>query len=327
MPESSVEQIVYDPTHSEFELPLRRIFFPLGFPLELQTNSGDVMQAAQEGWGHFSQAFDAAPARIALGVTESDTMPLTLQSTFRSREHLMSVVADPENFYTCDFDRGYAFGWVTRAVAADHPFLRYRFLTGAANMMLEQAALAPLHGALVARNGCGVLLCGESFAGKSTLAYACSRAGWTYVSDDATFLVRSRVDNYALGDAHSIRFREDARALFPELADRMPVVRPNGKISIELFTRELPIVTAIGSAIDHVVFLNRRECASTRLACFPRDHAMQIWRSYANFGTVRVREAQKRCYERLLNAKIWELSYSHFQEALVRLERLVDSAG
>ena len=65
-----------------------------------------------------------------------------------------------------------------------------------------------------------------------------------------------------VGDPHTIRFREDALDLFPELADQMPVVRPNGKIAIEMFTRELPIDTAPGCSIDHVVFL---ESPATRL--------------------------------------------------------------
>ena len=84
----------------------------------------------------------------------------------------MQVFADPENFLICDFNQGLAFGWVTRAVAADHALLRYRFSTCGAMMLIAQRALAPLHGALIVRNGCGVMLCGESFAGKSTLAYA-----------------------------------------------------------------------------------------------------------------------------------------------------------
>jgi len=328
MPEHfNAEQILCDPALCEFDLPLRRRFFPLGYPLDLETNSPDVMEAADEGWGQFSQAFEERPVRLALGVTESETMPMTLRSTFRSREHWMSVVADPENFLTCDFDRGYAFGWVTRAVAADHPFLRYRFLTGAANMLIAQWALAPLHGGLVLRKGCGLLLCGESLAGKSTLAYACARAGWTLVSDDATFLVRGRGDRYAVGDPHTIRLREDARVLFPELADRLPAVRPNGKIAIELFTRELPITIARGCSIDHVLFLNRQEHGSARLRRYSNIQAFEEWESYACFGADQVRWEQKRCYEKLFAAGVWELTYSHFGDAVARIERLVDSGG
>src|SRR5579864_8011308 len=106
---SQLEAIISDPTLSAFDLPLRRRFFPFGFPLDLETNSPDVIQAAQEGWGYFSKAFDETPVRLALGVTDSDSVPSELGSTFRSREHLMFVVADPENFLTFDFNRGFAF--------------------------------------------------------------------------------------------------------------------------------------------------------------------------------------------------------------------------
>jgi hypothetical protein len=326
MPECShVERAQVDPTLGQFELPLRRRFFPFGFPLDLETNSTEVIQAAEEGWGHFSKEFDETPVRLALGVTDSDSMP-SERSSFRSREHLMFLVADPENFLTFDFISGFAFGWITRAVAADHPLLRYRFLSAAA-MLIEQSALAPLHGALLMRNGCGVMLCGDSFAGKSTLAYACARAGWTYISDDGTFLVRNRADRYAIGDPYTIRFREDARDLFPELADRIPVVRPNGKIAIEMFTHELPINTAPGCSIDHVVFLNRQQHGHARLRHYPKDQAWEEWEKYASFGTDQVRAAQRHCHERLLQAGIWELTHSHFDDAVARLEQLVDSGG
>ena len=237
----------------------------------------------------------------------------------------MSVIADSENLLVCDFERGVVAGWITRAVAADHPFLRYRFLTCAANMLIEQAALAPIHGALIARRGHGVVLCGESFAGKSTLAYACARAGWTYVTDDGTHLVRNRADRYAVGDPHTLRLREDARDLFPELADQLAVVRPNGKVAIEMFTRELPIHIAAGCTIDHVVFLDRQEFGRARLCSYAKEEAFMQWEAYASFGTQAVRSAQKCCYEQLLRARIWELSYSYFDDAVVRLEQLVDS--
>src|ERR1700730_8632684 len=105
MPENTqVRRIPFDPTFCQFDLPLRRRYFPLGFPLDLETNSIDVIQAAEEGWGLFSKAFDETPIRLALGVTASDSMPSELRSTFRSRENFLFVVADPENFLMCDFD-------------------------------------------------------------------------------------------------------------------------------------------------------------------------------------------------------------------------------
>ena len=38
-----------------------------------------------------------------------------------------------------------------------------------------------------------------------------------------------------------------------------------------------------------------------------------------------MREAQLRCYQRLMSAGIWEMRYSDLDDAIARFERLVDS--
>ena len=328
MPESLLRQLVEDPMLVKFELGHRRLYYPLGFPLELQTNSHQVVEAAEECWGSFSQSFNIAPMRLALGVKKAvKTEPLPAKSTFVAREHLLAIIANPDNFVMCDFHQAFSFGWITPSLASDYAILRYRILTPAAVMMAEHLALAPLHGALIARGDRGVVLCGDSFAGKSTLAYASARAGWTYVSDDGTFLVRDRFDRYAVGNPHFIRFREDARQLFPELADRLAVPRPNGKIGMEMFTRDLPIAIAPGAKIEHVVFLNRNHYGAARLRRYPKDQMQAFCAQHVSFGSSEVRSAQTQCHQRLLNAPVWELCYQNFSDAIRRLEQLVDSGG
>src|SRR5258707_13465855 len=107
MPQLSyMEKVIPDPVLSAFELPLRRTFYPYGFPLVLETNSAEVIAAASEGWGAFEQAFDEAPGRLCLGVLEGSGGALALESVVRSREPMLSTVADSENFVACDFNRG-----------------------------------------------------------------------------------------------------------------------------------------------------------------------------------------------------------------------------
>jgi hypothetical protein len=272
--------------------------------------------------------FNKDPVRVCLGVAEGDSGSPARSSVIRAREHLMSIVADPENFMLCDFDRGFAFGWVTPSTAADRPLLRYQFLAAGGTTLAQQRAFAPLHGALVMRNGTGVLLCGDSCAGKSTLAYACARAGWSYVSDDGTFLVRDRDDRYAIGDPHGIRFRTDAPGLFPELCDHLPTVRPNGKTAIEIRTCDLGISTAPGCVVDHVVFLDRQHHFEHRRPAsvdhYPVDRALEYWAQYTILGSGDIRAAQRRCHERLSRARLWKMQSSDLDDAVTRLERLVD---
>ncbi|MBV9768966.1 MAG: hypothetical protein JOZ32_05300 [Bryobacterales bacterium] len=328
MPQTTyMERVSADPVLSNFELPLRRRFYPFGFPLELETNSAGVMAAASEGWNAFGQIFDQAPVRICLGVLEGSGDLIAADVVFRSREHVMSIVADPENFMVCDFKHGFAFGWVTESTVADHPLLRYRFLTAAGTTLVEQRVFTALHGALVSRNGKGVMLAGDSFAGKSTLAYACARSGWSYVSDDGVFLVRGRNDRYAIGDPHSIRFRPDAPKLFPELANHLTTIRPNGKAAIEIFTSELALQTAPGCHVEHVVYLVREQPGATCLRPLSEDFVREDWSRYNFLGTREVREARKQSCECLLRAQLWEIHYSDLDEAVALLEQLVDSGA
>jgi hypothetical protein len=159
------------------------------------------------------------------------------------------------------------------------------------------------------------------------LAYACARAGWTYVSDDGAFLVRDRDDRYAIGEPSSIRFRTDAPDLFAELADHLPAVRPNGKIAIEVRTRDLGISTAPGCVVDHVVFLDREQSDQAVPASIHHcaaDRFRENWVRCASLGRDDVRTAQRRCHERLLRAGLWRMQYSDLDNAVARLERLVD---
>ncbi len=169
------------------------------------------------------------------------------------------------------------------------------------------------------------MFCGDSCAGKSTLAYACARAGWTYVTDDGTFLVRGRDDRCAVGDSQTIRFRTDAPELFPELSNYVPTLRPNGKLAIEVGTRELGLTTAAECTVDHVVFLDRARGGPPTVDRYPGDRALEYWAQYTLLGSGEVRAAQRRCHERLLCAGLWKMRYAGLDDAVQRLDRLITS--
>ena len=100
----------------------------------------------------------------------------------------------------------------------------------------------------------GLLLCGASGAGKSTLAYACARTGFTYTTDDASYVVWNVKRASIRGNAHQVRFRPSALSLFTELEGRELTPRTEGKPSIEVRTAELPyIATAVEAAVDAVL--------------------------------------------------------------------------
>jgi hypothetical protein len=308
---------------SGFELPLRSTCYPLGFTLHIETNSRHILDAAAESWLHFLPEFAvAAPTHLSLAEAGSGDGVMPGPPAFRSHGHLMTIVWNQDNQVVCDFRSGRAAGWVTPEIARNGPVLRRHFLESSVMSMLVQAHLAPVHGALVKKNGRGILLCGPSRAGKSTLAFACARAGWEFVSDDATFLVRGQPGNYAVGNPHTLSLREDVKHSFTELSARVSSVRPGGKREIEVRTHDLPIALASGSSIDHVVFLDRVQQGDAELEPCDASEALACFDGNANFGEDHVREAQRQTYRRLLSAGLWRMRYCDCEDAIALLSRL-----
>jgi hypothetical protein len=243
----------------------------------------------------------------------------------RSRGHLLSLVSDRDNYVHCDLNQGFAFGCLHPDLAADHEFSRYYFLDAAVLTMLQHRFLVPIHAALVVRNGRGLLLCGDSTAGKSTLAYACARAGFTLVSDNAVYLQRSRRDAYALGDPTHIRLRAPGQILFPELA-RFPLeLHRNGKAGYEIATSELGIETAPAAAIDTVLFLDRWHDGNPKLDPIAPFQAHDWLKQTIFFGDPAVRCEQERCVLQVIQKPLYRFSYRNLDSAVRRLEALTDA--
>jgi hypothetical protein len=314
--------VVNDVFIHDVELPKRALIYPLGFPVELATNSEAVIAAARYCWGTSSLAYPETPLSVEIAVFDDDADRLPQQPFFRADRHIMSIVSDARNHAICDFGSGRAIGWLSQCVAENDDFLRVHFVEAPVLIMVGEAHLAPIHAAFVSRRGSGVILCGDTHAGKSTLAYSCARNGWDFVSDDGTFLVRNRRERSAVGNPRTIRLREDAKDLFPELRNHRVALRPNGNPGIEVQTSELPISTAGGSVVDHIVFLRRSNSGRARMNPFEGTEALAWFEQAASYGRASSRAAQREAYRRLLSANLWELYYSDLDEAVSALDRL-----
>lgn len=323
MPSSAgLELSLADPTLARCELPKHARFFPYGFTLDLHTNSDAILRAAQESWGLCKQAFKEEPVRLELGVNGAGPAA-ELPPVYRSRGHVMSINGGQANSIVCDFRSSFAFGWVTEATAARTAELRYSLLESSVLTLLEQRYLAPLHAGLISLGDRGVLLCGDSFAGKSTLSYACARAGWTYVCDDGTELIRRRQDCAAVGDSQCVRLREDAIRFFPELQGWPASVRPNGKVGIEVVISQLPIKTANGCEIHHILILERDQSSQPLLLPYEWA-AMSPWfEQYLWFGQADVNAEMRETYDRLHEATLHRFRYSNLDAAVALLTRFV----
>lgn len=238
--------------------PLTLVYrcYPLGYPLEIATNSEDVIAAAEDNWGAFTAEFDVEPMRVRVAVSH-DAGPRPESPTFRAMGHLMSIICDRENFAVCDLQTGFAFCRLTASVARDRIWMRQRFLDGMVYCMLVCREVTPIHASCVAKDGRGVLLCGRSGAGKSSFAYACTRRGWTFVTDDVAYLRRASADPVVLGKPLYLKFLKSARELFPELQGLPVITDAAGEPALELAITGSR--TSFQTAVSAIVFLNRLE--------------------------------------------------------------------
>ena len=313
-----------DPLLWDFDLPLRGTYFPMGFPLEIATNSPAVLLAAQESWGKFQKIYSTPPLHLRLGVLPGSSQECPPEPACRGQRNLITLVADAENYVVSDTREGFAFGWLTEAAAQKSVYFRYHFLEGTVWILLECLYLTSVHAACVSLEGRGVLLCGDEGAGKSSLSYACARNGWAFLTDDSTMLLRKSPGRVVIGNPYQMRFRESATELFPELNTQSRSERLSGELAIELETATVPgIVTTSECMIDYLVFLNRYHPGPEGLFRFPKEQAQPWLEQVARYGEQQLRDEHVVALRRLAAAEVFEMRYTKIDTALGLLEGLV----
>ncbi len=315
----------FDFSRHEIEAPELKLcctYYPYGFPVEVKTNSNEVLEQFSQLWGRFTKMHDTKPLCTDVHVVDNDATDCPPAPSYRIMLPLLICVADVDNYGIIDLNSCRGKITVSRA-ALRYPLYSQYFLLGMAASGIATRYTTPIHAGCVALDGRGVLLCGDSGAGKSTLSYACASAGWTYLSDDATFLVNGGTDRLVTGNCHQVRFRPSAVELFPELQGLEVTPRAAGKPSIELPTAPMKYIERADTVrADFIVFLKRRDGAQARLVPYRKDVARQFMRQ-ALYGLTESLALQYAAIERLLAADVFELTYSSLDAAIDRLQRLV----
>lgn len=313
-----------DPVCARVELKHRAVFHPLGFPLELSSNSEEVLAAAAESWHGFTPLFKGWPIHVRVYVHESTAIECPPTPVCRQQRHILAAVADAETYSISDFSQGFTYAYLPRAVLSHKSYLRYLFLESAAMCHIANRYTTPIHAACLELDGRGVLLCGDSGAGKSTLAYACAQAGWTYITDDASYLLNDRQDCVVAGNYLQFRFRPETSELFPELKGLPVTTRAGaGKPSVEWKSTAVNhIKRAATSRIAYVVFLTRRSAKHQELDVFPKEVARRFIQQNL-YSLPEVRTIQETRINALLRLKTLDLRYHELSYAVSRLTRLV----
>jgi hypothetical protein len=316
VPEPENERVI-------LSLPLkyRGMFYPLGFAVEVTTNEEAVLEIVRECWGGLGQLHANPALQVRIEVRDAGPAECPPAPVLRLQRNLFTVAADAYNHAVCDLTHGFSLVWLNHAALRHRRYLKYHFIETAAYILISNSYTTPVHAACVSRYGHGMLLAADSGVGKSSLSYACARAGWTYTSDDGSFLVRHGDEPRVVGNCRLIRFRPSARELFPELQGRKLTPRVQGKPSIEVPTSELGLITADQAVIHSIIFLHRQPGARAQLVPLPRGVAIQRFRQWLE-PIEEVREQQIATLKQLSSVDAYDFQYEDLESAIACLDRL-----
>lgn len=310
---------------SDMDLPLSKTFFPLGFGVVILTNRQEVLAAAEASFGHRTLRYGDAHLEIRIGVSESKSSHAPPLPVRREYNHLYSMVADVENQALLDLLTGSNFVWLSDSAVRDPLYLRHNFLEKVVYLLLGSTVVTDIHAGCISKQRKGILLCGDTGAGKSTLSYACARAGWTYTSDDTCYLLNNSDSPRVVGHSHRVRFRPEAKTLFPELREHEITPRMEGKPSIEVSVSDLPLHdTSHEASVNAVVYLHRSPSAGPVLTSLPHGSATRLL-SEELYSAGEIRLKHQKILERLAGIPTFELQYQSAKEAIGQLDRLVAS--
>lgn len=253
------------------DLAHRAAFPLLGIPLEIRSNSPDVIAAAEMAFGRWRNLppdlIEAAPPAIVSVVVHPihDGRKAGEERSFVYRVHDQCFLgSDGANMLTAQYDRGRALAFIAPELLLREDELRQNVLQLLSLLLVTQHDRVPLHAGAVVHDGLAILLAGPSTAGKSTLCYACLRDGFQLLAEDAVYVSRTpALRLWGLGG--DIHLMPDAVRFFPELADVQARHQPTGKFKLTVDTGRFGPGRAVCHAERAVVCLVERHASAETL--------------------------------------------------------------
>jgi hypothetical protein len=240
-------------------LPLGARFFVAGSIWDLRSNSENILQAMRET---FDQVGSGQQADLHLRFHVDFTVnnaPCWSKPHFRALDYLYYATYGPCDSMLVDQMGRRVIGSFSPAVARDLRYWKQTVLPVLMGIASASIGVTPVHCACVVKGGSGLLLGGESGAGKSTLALSLSRNGFSYLSDDCTYLSRTGTGMRAWGLPTPVKLLPDAVSYFPELVSFDPVLSLNGEWALNVDPTEISNVErCLSCAPRWLVFLERK---------------------------------------------------------------------
>jgi hypothetical protein len=204
---------------------------------------------------------------------------------FRGLHHVVTASFGGSNVFVFDILRRTLSACVSGTVARDDRFWKERLIPVALGVLGAAMGLVPVHCACLESEGDGLLIAGASGAGKSTLSVALAEGGFSYVSDDWTYISRRQTGIVAYGTSAPVKLLPDAVTHFQTLQSYSPHISMNGELAYEV-----DIAETFDAQVEReceprwLVFLDRMQRAGSEFTPMSSLEA----RSYLNFSVERL---------------------------------------
>ena len=306
-----------DPLHWGIPIRFQADFNPIGTPIRVESNHEAVIHVARENFGRYGKPLPGESPKFSLRLCVDPVHragPPWPKPNFRSLNHLVHINCGDSNFAVADLNTGVCIGFVTEAMVEDASFFKSTFLDCLFYVLAVHHNYTPVHCSGVVSRGRGVLICGVSGTGKTTLAYACARSGLQVLSDDVVHLQIDPVNDLLRlwGKPWFLRLVPEAVELFPELAGLQPQLRSDHEWYLEIdVENQFPGRAVVSCEPQALVFLERHQDAENQqLQPLDVDSALERLLKDIFVSETAVIERHRQTLKRLLQIKAYTLSYS-----------------
>ena len=305
-----------DPLHWGIPIRFRADLNPIGTPIRVESNSEAVIRVAQDNFGRYGRPCTGESPKFLMRVCVDPvhrTTPPWPRPSFRSLNHLFHIACGDSNFAIADLNTGACIGFVTEAMVEDSSFFKSTFLDCLFYVLAVHHDYTPVHCSGIASGGRGVLICGVSGTGKTTLAYACARSDLQVLSDDVVHLRIDPANNQLRlwGRPWCLRLSPEAADLFPELRGLKPQLRSDHEWYLEIdVEKQFPGGAVVSCEPEALVFLERHHDAASLLQPLDVDSALERLLKDIHVSEAPVIERHRQTLARLLQTKAYVLSYS-----------------
>jgi hypothetical protein len=218
-------------------------------------------------------------------LAHDDVVERVSRPHFRGLHHIVIASFSASNLFVFDLLRRNVVATVSGSLARDQRFWNEVLLPIAMGVLGATLGVEPVHCACLSDCGEGLLLAGASGAGKSTLAAALVQAGFSYLSDDWTFLCRKDGKLVAHGISPIVKLLPDAIRYFAGLGQHQVRASLNGELAYELSAADAFGATIIRRCKPRsFVFLERRSLPGSEFTSISAQQA----RDYIESGVERL---------------------------------------